>query len=141
MPERLWGFYWVMAKKSTQSNVNYTNKMRAIARISDNVISGGDAWDYSFILLMGGCLKEAKTGLFYKERHEASRFSAWLAEETMKRIYRFKFSKCGDEIHTYVKAFLADHQFGKLKRWIHQRVDGEENFLVIKTKLLGDYDE
>lgn len=115
--------------------------MRAIARISNNIISGGDSWDYSFILLLGGCLKEAKTGLFYKEAHDAARFSAWLAEETMKRIYRFKYSKSGDEIHSYIKEFLADHQFGKLKRWIYQRVYGEDNFLFIKSRLLGDYNE
>ena len=90
---------------------------------------------------MGGCLKEAKTGLFYKERHKASKFSAWLAEETLNRLYRFKYIKSGDEIHSYVKDFLADHQFGRLKRWIYQRIDGEGDFLVIKSKLLGDYDE
>ena len=40
----------------------------------------------------------------------------------MKRIYRFKYSKCKDDLHNYIKAFLEDHQEGKLKRWIRDKI-------------------
>lgn len=124
-----------------KSNVEFVNKIRTAKCVSDNVILGHGTWDYSFILLVGGVLKLAETGLFYKERHDAAQFSAWLAEETMKRLYRFKYSKAMDDIHRYIREFLADHQQGKLKRWIYQRVNGEDDFLIIKSKLLGDYQD
>lgn len=130
-----------MAKKATNKHEVFINKTRTAKCISDNIVLGHGDWDYSFILLIGGVLKLAEASLFYKERHDAAQFSAWLAEETMKRIYRFKYSKAMDDIHCYVHDFLMDHQFGKLKRWIYQRVNPHEDFAIIKSKLLGDYRE
>jgi hypothetical protein len=129
-----------MAKKA-MSNEMFINKMRTAKCVSDNIILGRRAWDYSFILLIGGVLKLAETGQFYNEQRKAAKFSAWLAEETMKRIYRFKYSKPRDEIHAYIKEFLADHQFGKLKKWIFERVHDSDDYVTIKLKLLGDYQD
>ena len=94
--------------------------MRSSERISDNVIVGGNSWDYSFILLVSGMLPE--TDIKVAGRRSAGDFSAWLCGEVMKRIYRFKYSKCKDDLHSYVKAFLEDHQEGKLKRWIRDKI-------------------
>ena len=90
--------------------------------ISDNIISGGDSWDYSFILLVSGMLPE--TDVFISGKRKAGEFAAWLCQETMKRLFRFKFSKRQDDLSLYIKSFLADHQEGKLKRWIKERVSG-----------------
>lgn len=109
-----------MAKKTNSSNEMFVNKMRAIARISDNIISGGDSWDYSFIMMVSGMLPEADIKV--PGRRKAGEFSAWLCGEVMKRIYRFKYSKCKDDLHNYVKSFLEDHQEGKLKRWIRDKI-------------------
>ena len=131
-----------MEKKSVKSNEYFINKIRTAKCVSDNILNpASQGWDYSFILLMGGVLKLAEAGQFYKERHKAAEFSAWLAEETFKRIYRFKYSKAMDDIHCYMREFLEDHQFGKLKRWIYERVNPYEDFAIIKSKLLGDYQE
>jgi hypothetical protein len=129
-----------MAKKA-MSNEMFINKARTAKCVSDNIILGRGAWDYSFVLLIGGVLKLAETGQFYNEQRKAAKFSAWLAEETMKRIYRFKYSKSRDEIHAYIKEFLADHQFGKLKRWIFERIHDSDDYVTIKLKLLGDYQD
>ena len=107
-----------MAKKTNSSN--FVNFMRSSERISDNVIVGGNSWDYSFILLVSGMLPE--TDIKVPGRRSAGEFSAWLCQEVMKRLFRFKFSKCKDDLHTYVKAFLEDHQEGKLKRWIRDKI-------------------
>ena len=107
-----------MAKKTNSSN--FVNFMRSSERISDNVIVGGNSWDYSFILLVSGMLPE--TDIKVPGRRSAGEFSAWLCGEIMKRIYRFKYTKCKDDLHTYVKAFLEDHQEGKLKRWIRDKI-------------------
>lgn len=107
-----------MAKKTNSSN--FVNFMRSSERISDNVIMGGNSWDYSFILLVFGMLPE--TDVKVPGRRKAGEFSAWLCGEALKRIYRFKYSKCKDDLHTYVKAFLEDHQEGKLKRWIWDKI-------------------
>ena len=107
-----------MAKKTNSSN--FVNFMRSSERISDNVIVGGNSWDYSFILLVSGMLPE--TDIKVPGRRSAGEFSAWLCGEVMKRIYRFKYSKCKDDLHNYVKAFLDDHQEGKLKRWIRDKI-------------------
>lgn len=107
-----------MAKKTNSSN--FVNFMRSSERISDNVIVGGNSWDYSFILLVSGMLPE--TDIKVAGRRSAGDFSAWLCGEVMKRIYRFKYSKCKDDLHSYVKAFLEDHQEGKLKRWIRDKI-------------------
>lgn len=93
--------------------------MRSSERISDNLILGG-GWDYSFIILVSGMLPE--TDIKVPGRRSAGEFSAWLCGEVMKRIYRFKYSKCKDDLHNYVKAFLEDHQEGKLKRWIRDKI-------------------
>ena len=106
-----------MAKKTNSSN--FVNFMRSSERISDNVIMGGNSWDYSFILLVSGMLPE--TDIKVPGRRSAGEFSAWLCGEVMKRIYRFKYSKCKDDLHNYIKAFLDDHQEGKLKRWIRDK--------------------
>ena len=107
-----------MAKKTNSSN--FINYMRSSERISDNVILGGNSWDYSFIILVSGMLPE--TNVKVPGRRSAGEFSAWLCGEIMKRIYRFKFSKRQDDLHSYVKAFLEDHQEGKLKRWIRDKI-------------------
>ena len=107
-----------MAKKTNSSN--FVNFMRSSERISDNVIMGGNSWDYSFITLVSGMLPE--TNVKVPGKRNAGEFSAWLCGEIMKRIYRFKYSKCKDDLHSYVKAFLEDHQEGKLKRWIRDKI-------------------
>ena len=106
-----------MAKKTNSSN--FVNFMRSSERISDNLILGG-GWDYSFIVLVSGMLPETDTKVPGKRK--AGEFSAWLCGEVMKRIYRFRYSKCKDELHVYVKSFLEDHQEGKLKRWIRDKI-------------------
>lgn len=106
-----------MAKKTNSSN--FINYMCSSERISDNLILGG-GWDYSFILLVSGMLPE--TDIKVPGRRSAGEFSAWLCGETMKRIYRFKFSKRQDDLSLYVKSFLEDHQEGKLKRWIRDKI-------------------
>ena len=55
-------------------------------------------------------------------KRKAGEFASWLTQEVMKRIYRLKYSKCKDDLHSYVKAFLEDHQEGKLKRWIRDKI-------------------
>lgn len=93
--------------------------MRSSERISDNLILGG-GWDYSFIVLVSGMLPE--TDIKVPGKRKAGEFSAWLCGEVMKRIYRFKYSKCKDDLHSYIKAFLQDHQEGRLKRWIRDKI-------------------
>jgi ribosome biogenesis GTPase A len=131
-----------MEKRSVKSNVEFINKVRTAKCVSDNILNPAkQGWDYSFLLLMGGVLKLAETGQFHKERHKAAEFSAWLAEETMRRIYRFKYSKARDNIHVYIRNFLDDHQQGKLKRWIFERIHDGDDYVTIKTNLLGDYQD
>lgn len=98
------------------------NKFQRSDMISDNIISGGDSWDYSFIMLVSGTLPE--TDVFISGKRKAGEFAAWLCQEAMKRLFRFKFSKRQDGLSLYIKSFLADHQEGKLKRWIKERVSG-----------------
>ena len=107
-----------MAKKTNSSN--FVNFMRSSERISDNVIVGGNSWDYSFILLVSGMLPE--TDIKVPGKRKAGEFSAWLCQEVMKRLFRFKFSKRQDNLSLYIKAFLEDHQEGKLKRWIRDKI-------------------
>lgn len=90
--------------------------------ISDNIISGGNSWDYEFIILVSGTLPE--TDVFISGKRKAGEFAAWLCQEAMKRLFRFRFSKRQDDLSLYIKSFLADHQEGKLKRWIKERVSG-----------------
>lgn len=98
------------------------NKFQRSDMISDNIISGGDSWDYSFIMLVSGTLPE--TDVFISGKRKAGEFAAWLCQEAMKRLFRFKFSKRQDGLSLYIKSFLADHQEGRLKRWIKKRVSG-----------------
>ena len=98
------------------------NKFQRSEMISDNIISGGDSWDYSFIMLVSGTLPE--TDVFISGKRKAGEFAAWLCQEAMKRLFRFRFSKRQDGLSLYIKSFLADHQEGKLKRWIKERVSG-----------------
>lgn len=107
-----------MAKKTNSSN--YIEFMRSSERISNNVILGGNSWDYSYICLFSGMLPE--TDVKVPGRRKAGEFSAWLCGEIMRRIYRFKYSRCKDDLHQYVKSFLEDHQEGKLKRWIRDKI-------------------
>ena len=106
-----------MAKKTNSSN--FVNFMRSSERISDNLILGG-GWDYSFIILVSGMLPEIDIKVPGKRK--AGEFASWLAQEVMKRIYRFRYSKCKDDLHVYIKSFLEDHQEGKLKRWIRDKI-------------------
>ena len=98
------------------------NKFQRSEMISDNIISGGDSWDYSFIMLVSGTLPE--TDVFISGKRKAGEFAAWLCQEAMKRLFRFRFSKRQDDLSLYIKSFLADHQEGRLKRWIKERVSG-----------------
>ena len=112
-----------MAQKATEMVKPYVyNKFQRSEMISDNIISGGDYWDYSFIMLVSGTLPE--TDVFISGKRKAGEFAAWLCQEAMKRLFRFKFSKRQDDLSLYIKSFLADHQEGKLKRWIKERVSG-----------------
>ena len=106
-----------MAKKTNSSN--FINYIRSSERISDNLILGG-GWDYSFIILVSGMLPEIDIKVPGKRK--VGEFASWLTQEVMKRIYRFKYSKCKDDLHVYVKSFLEDHQEGKLKRWIRDKI-------------------
>lgn len=107
-----------MAKKTNSSN--FVNFMRASKRISNNVVLGGNSWDYSFILMVSGMLPE--TDVKVPSRRKAGEFASWLTQEVLKRIYRFKFSNGQDDLSLYVKSFLEDHQEGKLKRWIRDKI-------------------
>ena len=98
------------------------NKFQRSEMISDNIVSGGDSWDYSFIMLVSGTLPE--TDVFISGKRKAGEFAAWLCQEAMKRLFRFRFSKRQDGLSLYIKSFLADHQEGNLKRWIKERVSG-----------------
>ena len=98
------------------------NKFQRSEMISDNIVSGGDSWDYSFIMLVSGTLPE--TDIFISGKRKAGEFAAWLCQEAMKRLFRFRFSKRQDDLSLYIKSFLADHQEGRLKRWIKERVSG-----------------
>jgi ribosome biogenesis GTPase A len=130
-----------MAKKATSNEV-FINKIRTAKCVSDNILNpASQGWDFSFILLMGGVLKLAEAHQFYKEKPKAAQFAAWLAEESLKRLYRFKYSKARDDIHGYIRKFLADHQQGKLKRWIFNRIHDGDDYVTIKSNLLGDYQD
>ena len=107
-----------MAKKTNSSN--FIELMRSSERISDNVILGGNSWDYSFIILVSGMLPEIDVKVPGKRK--AGEFASWLTQEVLKRIYRFKFSKRQDDLSLYVKSFLEDHQEGKLKLWIRDKI-------------------
>ena len=112
-----------MAKRANEmANPYVYNKFQRSEMISDNIVSGGDSWDYSFIMLVSGTLPE--TDVFISGKRKAGEFAAWLCQEAMKRLFRFRFSKRQDDLSLYIKSFLADHQEGKLKRWIKERVSG-----------------
>ena len=112
-----------MAKRANEmANPYVYNKFQRSDMISDNIISGGDSWDYSFIMLVSGTLPE--TDVFISGKRKAGEFAAWLCQEAMKRLFRFRFSKRQDGLSLYIKSFLADHQEGNLKRWIKERVSG-----------------
>lgn len=112
-----------MAKRETEMVKPYVyNKFQRSDMISDNIVSGGDSWDYSFIMLVSGTLPE--TDVFISGKRKAGEFAAWLCQEAMKRLFRFRFSKRQDGLSLYIKSFLTDHQEGKLKRWIKERVSG-----------------
>ena len=98
------------------------NEFQRSGIISDNIVSGGDSWDYSFMMLVSGILPE--TDVFISGKRKAGEFAAWLCQEAMKRLFRFRFSKRQDDLSLYIKSFLADHQEGRLKRWIKERVSG-----------------
>lgn len=112
-----------MAKRETEmANPYVYNRFQRSEMISDNIISGGNTWDYSFIMLVSGTLPE--TDVFISGKRKAGEFAAWLCQEAMKRLFRFRFSKRQDGLSLYIKSFLTDHQEGKLKRWIKERVSG-----------------
>lgn len=112
-----------MAKRANEmANPYVYNKFQRSEMISDNIVSGGDSWDYSFIMLVSGTLPE--TDVFISGKRKAGEFAAWLCQEAMKRLFRFRFSKRQDDLSLYIKSFLADHQEGRLKRWIKERVSG-----------------
>ena len=120
IPRRVMSVYVFMAKKATNSNEYFINKMRTAKCVSDNIVLGHGAWDYSFICLISGRLPETDTKI--PGRKKAGELAAFLSEEVLRGIYRFRYSKAKDDIHVYVKAFLEDHQEGKLKRWIRDKI-------------------
>ena len=111
-----------MAKKATEMANYEFSKTQIAGLIEDNIVLGGDSWDYSFIMLVSGTLPE--TDVFISGKRKAGEFAAWLCQEAMKRLFRFRFSKRQDDLSLYIKSFLADHQEGRLKRWIKERVSG-----------------
>ena len=111
-----------MAKKATEMANYEFSKSQIAGLIEDNIVLGGDCWDYSFIMLVSGILPE--TDVFISGTRKAGEFAAWLCQEAMKRLFRFRFSKRQDDLSLYIKSFLADHQEGRLKRWIKERVSG-----------------
>ena len=111
-----------MAKKATEMANYEFSKTQIAGLIEDNIVLGGDCWDYSFIMLVSGILPE--TDVFISGKRKAGEFAAWLCQEAMKRLFRFRFSKRQDDLSLYIKSFLADHQEGRLKRWIKERVSG-----------------
>ena len=111
-----------MAKKATEMANYEFSKSQIAGLIEDNIVLGGDCWDYSFIMLVSGILPE--TDVFISGKRKAGEFAAWLCQEAMKRLFRFRFSKRQDDLSLYIKSFLADHQEGRLKRWIKERVSG-----------------
>lgn len=124
-----------MAKKTNSSN--FINFMRSSERISENVILGGNSWDYSYIIFISGCMPEVSTK--FDELGKSRRFASWLGGEVIKRIYRYRFSRCKDDLHKYIKDFLSDHQERKLKTWILHQVDASNDWLNVRTNLLGRY--
>ena len=112
-----------------ENSYNY-GKRTISSMISDNIISGGNVWDYSYIVLSSGLLPE--TDVFIPGRRKAGEFSAWLCREVLKRLYRTRFSKRQDELTQYIKNFLGDHQEGRLKRWIKERVSGPSIETLLK---------
>ena len=121
-----------MAKKTINSSNIFVNNMRAITRISHNIISGGTSWDYGFIMLVSGMLPE--TDVKVPGRRKVGEFAAWMCGEALKRIYRFKYTKCKDDLHIYIKNFLEDHQEGKLKRWIRDKI----SYSSLSERLLSE---
>ena len=111
-----------MAKKATEMAKYESSKSQISGLIEDNIVMGGNSWDYSFIMLVSGTLPE--TDVFISGKRKAGEFAAWLCQEAMKRLFRFRFSKRQDDLSLYIKSFLADHQEGRLKRWIKERVSG-----------------
>lgn len=111
-----------MAKKTTEMANYEFSRFQISGLIEDNIVLGGNSWDYSFIMLVSGTLPE--TDIFISGKRKAGEFAAWLCQEAMKRLFRFKFSKRQDDLSLYIKSFLADHQEGRLKRWIKERVSG-----------------
>ena len=111
-----------MAKKATEMANYEFSKSQIAGLIEDNIVLGGDCWDYSFIMLVSGTLPE--TDIFISGKRKAGEFAAWLCQEAMKRLFRFRFSKRQDDLSLYIKSFLDDHQEGRLKRWIKERVSG-----------------
>ena len=111
-----------MAKKATEMANYEFSKSQIAGLIEDNIVLGGDSWDYSFIMLVSGILPE--TDVFISGKRKAGEFAAWLCQEAMKRLFRFRFSKRQDDLSLYIKSFLDDHQEGRLKRWIKERVSG-----------------
>ena len=98
---------------------------------------GGNSWDYSYVVFISGCLPEVKTK--FDELGKGRRFASWLGGEVIKRIYKYRFSKCKDDLHMYIKDFLSDHQERKLKTWILRQVDASDDWLNVRTNLLGRY--
>ena len=111
-----------MAKKATEMANYEFSKSQISGLIEDNIVMGGNSWDYSFIMLVSGTLPE--TDVFISGKRKAGEFAAWLCQEAMKRLFRFRFSKRQDDLSLYIKSFLDDHQEGRLKRWIKERVSG-----------------
>ena len=111
-----------MAKKATEMANYEFSKSQIAGLIEDNIVLGGNCWDYSFIMLVSGTLPE--TDIFISGKRKAGEFAAWLCQEAMKRLFRFKFSKRQDDLSLYIKSFLDDHQEGRLKRWIKERISG-----------------
>lgn len=120
-----------MAKKTTTANYIFS-KAQIAGLISDNLILGGNAWDYGFIIMISGLSPEVVTRRDVSLQ-KAGEVSNLLADEILKRIYRLRFSKKQDELSCYIKGFLADHQRGKLKRFILSRIKNiHEEYILLE---------
>lgn len=103
-----------------KNNVLWT-RGRVSSTVEDNIVSGGDAWDYSFIILISGTSSEVVRRADLSSR-KAGEVANLLTEEIFSRIYRLKFTRRQDDLSQYIKDFLSDHQRGKLKRYILSRI-------------------
>lgn len=110
----------ILTAEANKNNVLWT-RGHISSMVEDNIVSGGDAWDYGFIILISGTSSEVVRRADLSSR-KAGEVANLLTEEIFSRIYRLKFTRRQDDLSQYIKDFLSDHQRGKLKRYILSRI-------------------